>query len=127
MAQATKQNQTPSLAVGTPYKLNDLGVLNNQTGQLYFHVDPHPNNKGDFSAIFQAIGSSLTGLSVDLQVALDNNPASLANYKATLLTAAAPVAAVGSASANPLVAGPLYALNITALTGTSCDIWVTIN
>ena len=119
-------NNTQSVAVGVPTKLTNKGTLNAQTGTLLFTIPAHPEGK-DFSAILQAIGSSLTGLSADLQVAADGLAADLANYKTTVLTAAAPVAAVSGEGANPLVAGALFAVNITALTGTACDIWIVIN
>lgn len=118
-------NVTKILAVGVPVKLNDA-ILNAQTGQLVFRV-PVAGQGNDITVLFQAIGSSMTGLSADLQLALDGNFASLANYKTSLVVAATPFAAVAQSSTSPIAPGALYCLNITALTGTSVDIWALVN
>lgn len=74
---------------------------------------PMKGDGGDFAAMFQADGGAT--ISADLQASINGGP--FVNYAATLITAAG-VKVLGSASTTPIVAGVLYRLNYTTLTGT---------
>lgn len=78
-----------------------------------FSFQPDPAGT-EFSGMFSATGG--TTLSADLQVSLDGGT-TWTNYVATVLTNAAPSKVVAASSATPLVAGLLYRLNYTTLTG----------
>lgn len=109
--------QKVSVSVGQPFKLNGATVVSG-TGTLDFGV-VGPSNKGDFSAVFQVIGT-ITTLTVDLQISLDGG-VTFNNLSAALLTSGAPVKVL-----TPIIAGATYRLNITAASG-SQDFWVCIN
>ena len=121
-------NSTVSLAPGEPTKLTNRGSITG-AGTLLFTIPPRPGG-GEFSAYFQAIGT-LTGLASSLQADSSSggafsNPAQYGGLS-SLLKAAAPTAIVPVSGSNPLVAGLTFAVNVSALTGGPCDIWVTIN
>ena len=69
---------------------------------------------GDWSVVFQA--KSGTTISADLQISLDGGT-TFTNYVATLITAAG-AKAFAASSTTPPIAGALYRLNYTTLTGT---------
>ena len=121
-------NNTVSLAHGAPIKLTNKGSITGP-GTLLFTIPVRPRG-GEFSAVFQAIGT-VTGLASSLRADASSggafsNPAQYAGLS-SLLTAAAPTLIVPASGSNALVAGLTYAVNVTALTGGPCDIWVTIN
>lgn len=105
-----------ALVTAQPFKLNGASPLTT-TGDLLFTCPQNPPG-GDFSAIFQVVGT-LTTLACSLQVSLDGgttyNDLIVAG---SFLTPAAPVILK-----TPLVAGALYRIHITTLTG-SQDFWV---
>jgi hypothetical protein len=103
-----------SIARNRPIKLNDALVTG--TGTLDFDC---PSNTGDFSALFQAVGT-LTTLVCDLQFSLDNG-VTFNVLVANLLVAATPFKLQ-----TPIVGGARYRLNITTASG-SQDFWVTRN
>jgi len=107
-----------SLAIATPQKLNDASVAG--AGTLDFVLPQHTNVGGDFSALFQVVGT-LTTLTVALQVSLDGSTFNDVVPAASFLTTSAAVKIV-----TPVVAGGIYRLNITASSGGQ-DFWVTIN
>lgn len=103
-----------SIARNKPVKLNDALVTGN--GTLDFDA---PTNTGDFSALFQVVGT-VTGLVCDLQFSIDNG-VTFSTLTANFLVAATPFKLQ-----TPLVAGARYRLNITT-PPTSADFWVTRN
>lgn len=121
-------NNTVSLSHGGPTKLTNRGSITGP-GTLLFTIPPRPRG-GEFSAYFQAVGT-LTGLASSLQADSSSggafsNPAQYAGLS-SLLTAAAPTLIVPASGSNALVACLTYAVNVTALTGGPCVVWVTIN
>jgi|SRR5215469_999144 len=78
------------LALGQPTLLNDGHATG--TGTLDFYCPVHTNAEGDFSAIFQVVGT-LTTLTAALQVSLDGgNTFNDLVASASFLTTSAPVA-----------------------------------
>src|SRR5215469_5640374 len=86
---------------------------------------PRMAGASEFSGFFEADGT-VTTLTCALQIALDG--ASFADYvtSANFISAAAKQKVIAPTSANPLIAGATYRLNITAASG-SINIWVTFN
>ena len=105
-----------SIAKGERVKLNDAAVAG--TGTLDFVFVHQMNHPGDFSALFQVIGT-LGSVSADLQVSLDGGT-TFVTYSAAALVAATPFKLI------TLVDGAIWRLNITA-GPTSADFWVTCN
>jgi len=120
-------NNPVSLAPGAPVKLTNKGSI---TGPctLQFTIPRRPDG-GEFSGFFMAVGT-LTGLAAALQIdissgALASNPVS---FISSFLSAATPQIIVpASSTANPLVAGATYIINVTALTTGPCDVYAVIN
>jgi len=111
-------NVRKSLALGQVTKLNDSAVTG--TGTLHFSVPVHTNSEGDFSAIFQAVGT-LGSLSADLECSLDGG-----NTFNKLVTGAV-VAATPLKVQTPIFSGGIiWQLNITA-GPRSADFYVAVN
>jgi hypothetical protein len=111
------QNAIKSLAKGRPTKLNDSLITGITT--LDFDIVSHTNAAGDFSVLFQAVGT-VTGLVVDLQFSLDNG-VTFSVLVANLLVAATPFKLQ-----TPLVSGARYRLNVSGAP-TSADIYAVPN
>jgi|SRR5215471_5029995 len=107
-----------SVPFGAPQKLNAAALTT--TADLVFVCQAKAAG-GDFSAVFQAVGT-LTTLVASLQVSLDGGT-TWTDYiaSANFIAAASP-----SKTITPLVAGALYRIHATTLTG-SQDMWVCTN
>jgi hypothetical protein len=107
-----------SLARGTKVKLNDA-VVTTGGGAGTIDFDALDEVTGDFSALFQAVGT-VTNLVCDLQFSLDSGQGTTFNtLVANLLVAATPFKLQ-----TPLVPGARYRLNITT-PPVSADFYVT--
>lgn len=97
--------------------LIDSAVTAPAQGNVFaFQMDP---SGGDFSAVFQAVGT-VTTLSGDLQVSLDGGT-TWTNVSTAALVNATPVKVI-----TPVIAGALYRFNYTTASGSS-NIWVCAN
>jgi len=105
-----------SIARNRQVKLNDALVTT--TGTLDFDC---PVNTGDFSALFQVVGT-LGSFVADLQASLDNG----VTFSPIVPVGTFLVAATPFKVQTPLVGGVRYRLNITTAP-TSADFWVTRN
>lgn len=107
-----------SVARGARLKLTDAQI----TGAGTIDFDMPGSSGADFSALFQAVGT-LTGLSADLQFSLDGGTTfNTFPNGAAFLVAATPFKEIAA-----MIAGALYRINVTALTGGPADIWVDRN
>lgn len=106
-----------AIPLGSPTKLNSSPLA--APGSVQFVCQPKPGG-GDFSGIFQVVGT-VTALTSALQVALDGSTFADLVVAASFLSAAATVK-----TQTPLVAGAIYKINATAVTG-SQDFYLTTN
>jgi hypothetical protein len=90
-----------------------LETVSGVSAGVTFSFEARPA-RGDWSAVFQA--KSGTTISADLQISLDGGT-TWTNYAAGFF-AAAGAKALAAASTTPPLAGALYRLNYTTLTGT---------
>jgi len=110
---------TQSITLATPVKLNGTAVLTT-TADLVFSCQAKAGG-GDFSAVFQAVGT-VTTLTASLQVSLDGGTTwtdyiASANFISNTTV---------TKTITPLIAGALYRVHATVLTG-SQDIWICTN
>jgi hypothetical protein len=106
-----------SLAVKVATKLNDSAVTG--TGSLEFVIPSFANSQADPSALFQVVGT-LGSLSANVEFSMDGGTTW------NILSSAALVAATPFKLITPIVAGPIWRLNITA-GPTSADFYVSVN
>ena len=99
----------PAISLGDNLLLETVS----QTGPGQTFTFPAKPDGGDFSVTFEA--DSGTTISADLQISV--NGSAFTNYIPTLITAAG-AKVVNSAGSTPIVAGAVYKLNYTTLTGT---------
>jgi hypothetical protein len=107
----------PAIVTGQPSKINPAPITGTGiVGPFVFQAGP---TEGDFSAVFQAVGT-LGALSADLQISLDGGT-TWVNIVATALVAATPIKVV-----TPVISGAQYRFNVTGAP-TSADFWVSTN
>lgn len=118
------KNNPVSLAPGYPIKLTNIAQIS-ATGSLQFVIPPRPG--GEFSLALQIVGNPV-GLTSQLQADFTSGGlgTNLVSYGGAGPTAAG-ITVIGTAATTPIVSGGLYALNITALTSGTFDVWATIN
>lgn len=118
-------NSIVSLAPGTPIKLTNRGSITGP-GTLLFTVPARPSG-GEFSLMLQLVGT-FSGATSSLQVDITTGGtgSNLVNYITTGPSSTTPFV-VGISSSTPILSGALYALDFTALTSGSLDVWAVIN
>lgn len=109
-----------ALVTGQPAKLNPVALT--AAADLVFTIQPDPSGN-DFSGIFQVVGT-ITTLTSSLQISLDGGTTFV-----DLIASSAFLSSTGPVTIKlqtPLIAGALYRIHATVLTG-SQDFWVCTN
>ena len=107
-----------AIPTAMPIKIASAVVATGAQNAFTFSGSPAD---GDFSVVFQFIGSG-TGLTVNLEASLDGGT-TFTTFAVLLTTLAAPQIKV----ITPLVSGAIYRLNFTAVAGGSTDTWISTN